>query len=249
MKEVFFDNLVKAVRFIFILELVMAIHEFGHLTEMQKRGVEVKEFSLGIGPILYQQPINNIQFSLRAIPLVAYVRPTKAGAEKEANFSFWERFAIGSAGVRNNVLSGLGAVLVLQFFGMRKKAPLSFMIKNAFKTIIYCVILFLGFVVETFTVRRYELPKKFLLRVPLDPPYFIQQFIYWSFFLAFVNIMPFYPLDGGKLFVEEMTILFGSAIETAAKIFSSILLYYAIWFGVSNMEFVTYDSETPKPAN
>lgn len=103
----------KVVAFILILESAFVIHEYGHLREFQKRGIPVKEFSLGIGPVLYQHHGNEFTISIRAIPIAAYVAPTKVGEELfETTLSAWDKFVIFSAGVRNNLIVALFLVFL-----------------------------------------------------------------------------------------------------------------------------------------
>src|SRR3989344_2493793 len=123
----FFENwgitmrtLKKVFVFLFALELVFVIHEYAHYTEFVKRDIPVQEFSLGIGPAVYQHQINELVLSFRLIPIMAYVIPTKDGYKIQTESSFMDKFLISSAGVRNNLLSGVGTVLFLNLISWRR---------------------------------------------------------------------------------------------------------------------------------
>lgn len=112
-----------------VLLAVVAIHEFGHFLLMRRNGVAVEEFSVGLGPVLFQRKIKSgTLISLRAIPLGGYVKPVPepgddalqlAGWEKK--ISRWARFKIYMAGMFFNSLAAFIAMAVL--FYATGKAP------------------------------------------------------------------------------------------------------------------------------
>lgn len=59
---------------IFMLLLVLTIHEIGHFVFAKIYKVNIKEFSIGFGPkILYRTTKSGMRISLRLIPIMAYV--------------------------------------------------------------------------------------------------------------------------------------------------------------------------------
>ena len=52
---------------------VIAIHEFGHFTVAKLCGIQVNEFSIGMGPALWKKIYKGTQYSLRALPVGGYV--------------------------------------------------------------------------------------------------------------------------------------------------------------------------------
>ncbi len=66
---------------VFILSLIIGIHEFGHFIAAKKSGVYVEEFSIGMGPLIKQiRPKNSeTTYSIRALPIGGFV----AMSEKE----------------------------------------------------------------------------------------------------------------------------------------------------------------------
>ena len=52
---------------------VIAIHEFGHFAVAKLCGVQVNEFSIGMGPALWKKIYKGTQYSLRLLPVGGYV--------------------------------------------------------------------------------------------------------------------------------------------------------------------------------
>lgn len=57
---------------IIIFLLVILIHEFGHFIVAKRNGVSVLEFSIGMGPKLFQKESNGTLYSLRVLPVGGY---------------------------------------------------------------------------------------------------------------------------------------------------------------------------------
>ena len=56
-----------------VFSAVIAIHEFGHFTVAKLCGIQVNEFSIGMGPTLWKKIYKGTQYSLRALPVGGYV--------------------------------------------------------------------------------------------------------------------------------------------------------------------------------
>lgn len=66
-------SLLGIVAFLFLLSVIIVIHELGHLLVAKHFGVYCHEFSLGMGPLLYQKKGKETRYSIRAIPFGGYV--------------------------------------------------------------------------------------------------------------------------------------------------------------------------------
>ncbi len=55
-----------------ILSVLILTHEFGHFLAARLTGVRVLEFSLGMGPALFQKQTENTLYSVRALPIGGY---------------------------------------------------------------------------------------------------------------------------------------------------------------------------------
>lgn len=63
-----------AIAAIFVFLLVILFHEFGHFAVAKLVGIKVHEFSIGMGPKLYQKNKGGTDYSIRVLPIGGYVR-------------------------------------------------------------------------------------------------------------------------------------------------------------------------------
>ena len=54
---------------IFIFGMLIAVHELGHFLAAKLSGVRVNEFSIGMGPLIFQKEKGDTQYSLRLFPV------------------------------------------------------------------------------------------------------------------------------------------------------------------------------------
>lgn len=67
------QSLIGILAFVLMLSIIVVIHEFGHFIVARHFGVYCHEFSIGMGPAIYQHQGKQTMFSIRAIPLGGYV--------------------------------------------------------------------------------------------------------------------------------------------------------------------------------
>ncbi len=67
--------------FIFILSILILVHEWGHFIIARKCGVRIEQFALGFGPKLLSRMHDGTEFCLCAIPLGGFVK--MAGDERD----------------------------------------------------------------------------------------------------------------------------------------------------------------------
>lgn len=61
--------------FVFILSLIILIHELGHFFWAKKCGVHIYEFSLGMGPVIFSKKgKDKIDYNIRAFPIGGFVQ-------------------------------------------------------------------------------------------------------------------------------------------------------------------------------
>ncbi len=77
------SGLLNLVYFILILGAIILIHELGHLIAAKKFNVYCREFSFGMGPLLWQKKGKETTYSIRALPIGGYV--SMAGEDEEAD--------------------------------------------------------------------------------------------------------------------------------------------------------------------
>src|SRR5262245_7120314 len=118
--------MVTLLAFIFVLGLLIFVHELGHFLVAKWAGVRVEVFSLGFGPRLGSFVRGDTEYCVCAVPLGGYVKMTGQddlpGDEQSrltgADYEFpskpwWQRLLIAVAGPAMNFI----AAFVL-FFGV-----------------------------------------------------------------------------------------------------------------------------------
>ena len=102
---------------IFILGIIILVHELGHFFWAKKFGVHIYEFSIGMGPILHtHKGKDKIDYNIRAIPIGGFVAMAGEVYEDAKNIKkedfmcnkpWLQRVIILIAGVMNNFLLAL----------------------------------------------------------------------------------------------------------------------------------------------
>lgn len=108
------------VLFLFVLGLLVIIHEFGHFLAAKKLGVQVEEFAFGFPPRLWAKAWRGTVYAINAVPLGGYVRLRGESGEVTDKTSFagqsaGRRAVIAVAGVAMNLL--LAWALLTLWFG------------------------------------------------------------------------------------------------------------------------------------
>lgn len=66
-------NAAGAIEAVLILAGIVAFHELGHFVAARAQGIHVSKFSVGFGPKLLSFKPNEVEYSLRALPLGGFV--------------------------------------------------------------------------------------------------------------------------------------------------------------------------------
>jgi len=180
-----------------IIMLVVPIHEFGHYLAALAVGVHPTQFSVGFGPELIGFTDGaGTRWSLAAIPLGGYVAlPTLGQA------SVLDQFLILAAGPAFNVLYLLAIGGVMHARG----ADWSFPTNHR------------GFLFIPFLRMSGEAGSRG-----------VSAFVWYSAVvsleLAFFNILPIFPLDGGKMFLLLVQNVMGVAVDEMVLLIMGIVL-------------------------
>ena len=97
---------------ILIFSLLIFVHELGHFLAAKASKVQVNEFSLFMGPVIWKKQIGETLYSLRCIPIGGFCAMEGEDEETENPRSFqkaawWKRFIILVAGAAMNFIIGL----------------------------------------------------------------------------------------------------------------------------------------------
>ncbi|MDR2464856.1 MAG: RIP metalloprotease RseP [Streptococcaceae bacterium] len=70
------------ITFILIFAVIVVVHEFGHFYFAKRSGILVREFSIGMGPKLFQhRAIDGTTYTIRILPIGGYVRMAGSGED------------------------------------------------------------------------------------------------------------------------------------------------------------------------
>ena len=101
-----------------IFGLIVTVHEFGHFICAKLSGIDVLEFSIGMGPKLVQKKWGDTMYSLRALPLGGYCamegEDSSTGSEhgfREAKL--WKRMIVLVAGAFMKFVLGFVLLIVM----------------------------------------------------------------------------------------------------------------------------------------
>ena len=103
--------------------LVLVIpHEWGHMMVARWCGVKIKEFSVGMGPLIFKKQKGDTQYSLRLLPLGGYcmMEGEEEAVDSPTSYSsktYPQKIAILLAGVTMNVIIAIIAVSVALWIG------------------------------------------------------------------------------------------------------------------------------------
>jgi regulator of sigma E protease len=104
--------------FLFVLGVLIFVHELGHFLAARRLGVRVLTFSLGFGPKILKTTRGDTEYCISAIPLGGYVKmagespddPRSGAPDEFLSKTKWERFQVLIMGPAMNIIL---AVVVL----------------------------------------------------------------------------------------------------------------------------------------
>ena len=122
--------LTSLVAFIFVIGVLVFVHELGHFLAARRIGVRVLTFSLGFGPKIAKFRRGDTEYCISVIPLGGYVKMAgenpddkRTGADDEfMSKSKWERFQVLIMGPVMNVLLAIVVMTFVLFPGAETPA-------------------------------------------------------------------------------------------------------------------------------
>ena len=194
--------IISAIKIIFLLGFLILIHESGHFFVAKLCKIRVNEFAIGFGHTIFKKQGKVTKYALRLIPLGGFVsmegeeeRSTKEGSFSEA--SIIKRIAIVMAGGLVNIIFALIMFWVLSVIAIGFKdsfANVGFFIKETIKNVIQ---IFTGKVTVDDMVGPVGISNVISKTSGLFDFVYIMTII--SLSLGVTNLLPFPPLDGGKV--------------------------------------------------
>ena len=125
--------LIAVVSFLVAINILVAVHEFGHFWVAKKLKIKVLEFSIGFGKVLKSWKIGEVEYTFRLIPLGGFVKMLNehegfvAKEEKHRAFnnqSVYKRASVAIAGPLANFIFAIIAYTIIIFIGVTGIKPI-----------------------------------------------------------------------------------------------------------------------------
>lgn len=112
--------MVTAISAIFVFLMVILVHEFGHFAVAKMVGIEVNEFSIGMGPKLVQSKKGETEYTIRLLPIGGYVKMEGEDENSDNprsfnNASVFSRIGVLVAGALMNFLLAIVVLSIVSF--------------------------------------------------------------------------------------------------------------------------------------
>jgi regulator of sigma E protease len=116
--------------FVFVLGVLVFVHELGHFLAVKRVGIRVLKFQLGFNPTVVSFRRGDTEYSIGALPLGGYVKmagenPEDAPTGRSDEFlskTKWERFQVLIMGPVMNIALALVLTAVVAYQGVEKGA-------------------------------------------------------------------------------------------------------------------------------
>lgn len=108
---------------ILLFSFIVIFHEMGHFLIAKANGIEVEEFALGMGPLLFSKEYKGTRYCLRLLPIggACMMGEDDEATGSEGNFhskSVWARIAVIAGGpVFNFILAFILSVILIAMVG------------------------------------------------------------------------------------------------------------------------------------
>ncbi len=197
--------IITIIKIIIILGFLVLIHETGHFLVARLCKIKVNEFAIGFGPLIWSKETEKTKYSLRLIPLGGYVNMLgeEERSEEEGSFSkasIPKRIAIVAAGGLVNIMFAIllfivVATIITGSFTMAISSTGNF-IMSMVESI---KLLFTGGVTVDNLMGPIGISEVVSQTSSLIDFFYIMALISMS--LGVTNLLPFPPLDGGKILI------------------------------------------------
>ena len=113
---------------ILLFSFLIFVHELGHFVAAKLSGVQVNEFSMFMGPVIWKKQVGETLYSLRCIPIGGFCAMEGEDEETENPRSFqkatwWKRLVILVAGAAMNFVMGVLIMLIVYAPAQRFVVP------------------------------------------------------------------------------------------------------------------------------
>ena len=197
--------IITVLKIVIILGFLVLIHETGHFLVARLCKVKVNEFAIGFGPVIWQKETTRTKYALRLIPLGGFVSMLgeEERSDEECSFSkasIPKRIAIVAAGGVVNIIFAIILYIILATiitgnFGIAISGAGNFIMAmvESIKMI------FTGGVTVNDLMGPIGISEVVAQTSTTIDFFYIMALISMS--LGVTNLLPFPPLDGGKILI------------------------------------------------
>lgn len=192
-------------KIVIILGFLVLIHETGHFLVARLCKIKVNEFSIGFGPLIWKKETEKTKYAIRLIPLGGYVSMLgeEERSDEEGSFSkasIPKRIAIVAAGGLVNILFAIVVYIILitiitgnLITGITSTGDFIMAMWESIKLI------FTGGVTVDNLMGPIGISEVVAQTSNIMDFFYIMAIISMS--LGVTNLLPFPPLDGGKILI------------------------------------------------
>lgn len=197
--------LINTLKIIIMLGFLVLIHEGGHFLVAKFFKIKVNEFAIGFGPTILTKEKGETKYALRLIPLGGFVNMEgeEERSDKEGSFSMAsipKRIAIVAAGGLVNILFGILIYYIIASISVNNLYHGLVYTKDFILSIIESLImLFTGGISADQMVGIVGISDIVVSTNGIMQYLYIMSLI--SVSLGTTNLLPFPPLDGGKIVI------------------------------------------------
>lgn len=197
---------INAIKIIFLLGILVLIHEGGHFIVAKLCKIKVNEFAIGFGKTVLSKQMGSTLYSLKLIPIGGFIKMEgeESSSEKEGSFSnapCWKKILIVVAGGITNILFAIIVFFLLVIFYYKYPLNEALQITGSF---MYAIIESLR-ILFSGKVTIDELIGPVGISNIVVQTTGIVNYIYLiatvSLSLGVTNLLPIPPLDGGKILI------------------------------------------------
>lgn len=196
---------ITAIKIIVILGFLVLIHETGHFLVARLCKIKVNEFAIGFGPLIWSKETEKTKYSLRLIPLGGYVNMLgeEERSEEEGSFSkasIPKRIAVVAAGGLVNIIFAILLYVVLVAIVTGNLGTAISSTGNFIMAMVDSIkMLFTGGVTVDNLMGPIGISGVVAKTSSIVDFLYIMALISMS--LGVTNLLPFPPLDGGKILI------------------------------------------------
>jgi regulator of sigma E protease len=181
---------------LFLLGLLILIHEVGHLVAGRRMGIPIAEFSIGFGPRLWTWRRGQIDYVLRALPLGGFVLPALADHSELRAIALRKRLAFFLGGPLANLVAAVPLFAV--FNATQGRLSLNGLLIAPFVQVVQACGQFLS-LLPTLVTKPAALTGVIGIVVDGSRVPGLELAISLSLSLAILNLLPIPVLDGGQI--------------------------------------------------